>query len=271
MKIGVISDLHVDYNRLTFGEVYNKIEETIRKNGLDAFFICGDLTNSKEKTHQWLVELNYYLSTEGLCTVYYIQGNHDEYGSEYKEFDEYTNNLNHKVLPLTLGEKTINVIGWSGWYDYSFVEKEIHFDAESYLKDFKHRYWSDAHYILRDCTDKEYYAKEYKWLKESLTKLKDESPEIPTVLLTHFVPSEKGVIRKGDYIWDTCNAFMGSRHSGSLMEEYNVNHVFFGHTHTVFEFKNGNTHYYGVPLGYINREWFDFDFRWSESLQVLEF
>lgn len=269
MRIGVISDLHVDYNKLTYRQIFNKIVESVKVNKLEAFFICGDLTNNMEETRNWLESMREELKDINLCPLFYIAGNHDEYfGDITVEADSY---INHKVVTIN----NIDFIGWNGWYDYSYVEDLIKFDPDEYLKHFKEQYWADAHYIHRGCTDKEYFEMEYRWLKNTLASLKSKNTNNKKVVLTHFVPSKLGVLFKGDYIWDTCNAFMGSYHTGDLLEEFGVDHVFFGHTHSHFNFSNENklgtsTNYHGVPLGYNNIEWFDFDSRWEESLKVID-
>ena len=70
MKVGIISDLHIDHN------VAFDFEEYLSRNYLDALILAGDTSSDPEQT----VELVDYLSAKNK-QILLVLGNHDYYSA----------------------------------------------------------------------------------------------------------------------------------------------------------------------------------------------
>src|SRR5699024_4087040 len=73
MRMGFISDLHVDNFTYEVQDYIEVLSEIISKNELEMLVIGGDITNSYKTTSDFVEELQ----DQTKIQVYFIPGNHD--------------------------------------------------------------------------------------------------------------------------------------------------------------------------------------------------
>lgn len=268
MKIGFISDLHLDVNEsmtngeLTVGEQLDILVTEITKRDYDYFFISGDVMNSI-KTIDVIKELNERLITK----VYYVLGNHDIWSRKRLSYDilrkyaedEYC--LVNKVLKI---KEDVSVVGIFSWYDGSL-------DTLGNDKSF----YEINHHIVNDAIFTRWGKSNYEVSEEMLEKARGVLKGVNTeniILLNHFVPSKKYVKHKQNgTFWNTVNGFMGTTNVMELVkEDKRIKYLTYGHTH----FGVGKEEYEGVtvisnPLGY-KREWEEDTFKERLENKLIE-
>ncbi|MFI3621389.1 metallophosphoesterase [Vagococcus fluvialis] len=244
-KLAIISDLHVDINKLAEPEI-NQLINVLKNNKVTHLHIAGDTANTTKK----VIETVNQIETANIPMTFNF-GNHEL--ADIKEprlMEEFLDErfLNLKTYPLT--EKLV-LIGVNGWYDYSFAIEEDH----KKIVAAKNLFWYDR-LIERGATDPEIMGIILIELKRLLDELKKENKEV--IIATHFVPKREFVhYHTGEYErWNQINAFLGSDAFGDLIDGYDhVKQVVFGHTHRQFPdtLING-TIYTAKPFGYFY-EW----------------
>ena len=75
MRLAVISDLHLDINRLDVPEVARKMADYLLKEQIAVYVLAGDSFNSLAKTREFVRQLNALLSSK--VRVFYLAGNHE--------------------------------------------------------------------------------------------------------------------------------------------------------------------------------------------------
>lgn len=272
MKIAFTSDLHIDVNSLEY-EVLDVMVDTLNDLSIDKLFVAGDTFNNYNKTISFFNHLNSLVETE----VYFIFGNH-----EY-----WTNNLTYEksledLSPWYFHNKIINItddvvmIGSNGWFDLSFVQS-VYNDFTKVLPHDDYTLYSigrqsfDLGRVQIGNQHKDIFKKMYNETQDLLEKTKGKQ----VLFATHFLPHEDFLTYRNN-LWNTCNAFMGSKHIHELLKEYNVTDCTFGHTHTRFGTKQiDNINYHANPIGYrdYDNSWTTNDFKkeFTQSLTILEF
>lgn len=234
MKVGVLSDLHLDFNVVILEHGVDLLEEIALENELDVLLLAGDSTESFELTNK----ISIILTNRGIDT-YFIMGNHEHWSITYDEAQEYPTDRYINNKSLHFGDK--HIIAIDGTFDYSYVDK-----PKDVLN--KHgRKFFDLHYIK---------TKDFDYLdkvnKDNLKSLINEATD-DTVLMMHYMPSVEFAIKK-DYIWNMNNAFMGSDYESIIGDK--VSKVIFGHTHIPQHKVINGVEYICKPVGYKNYEFY---------------
>lgn len=263
------SDLHIDVNESILDEyLLDDVVDVLKKKDFDMMVISGDITNDMEKSLQIVEELEYRIGKK----VWFIPGNHDvwtleEEGSK-KAYEKY---LNHNSClvgnPCLIGEDKA-IVGSMGWYDYSFRLDGV---KDEKVEMMKRVLWNDSRFVRwGKMKDKDIMEEVLSQLEKDLEKVKDRKVWVAT----HFVPYKEFLTYKNEYNWDFCNAYIGSKRMGELLDQYeNVDVVTFGHTHRRFgcvEFRNKLV--ICNPLGYVS-EWDTLDFKQEleKAINLIQF
>ncbi|HEY9053568.1 MAG TPA: metallophosphoesterase, partial [Rectinemataceae bacterium] len=145
MRLGLISDIHVDVNRIG-GEdrVVPALAVEARRRKLDILLVAGDISSD----HRLSLSAMDRLAADSGARLLFIPGNHDIWNEKYPGFsawDSYNALLGHPCNlargPVSLGE------GWSaagdlGWYDYSYGDPAFGFEDFERMK-LGERTWQD--------------------------------------------------------------------------------------------------------------------------------
>ncbi|MEK5209283.1 metallophosphoesterase [Psychrobacillus sp. FSL H8-0510] len=248
MKIGHLSDLHLDINQEHVEEDIVKVLcNTIKEKDWDILLISGDISNHMDDTLSILHEIEKQTGRP----VHFVPGNHDlartiSMGSD----DVLASYLADKSVPI--GKPAIYgdiaIVGALGWYDYSYGP---HTHTAELLARLKGSLWYDGGHINFKDGDIDISERFLRQLADDLAKVKDKQVWV----MTHFVPYESN-IRYIDATWNICNAYMGSESVGELLDIHeNVRYVSFGHTHTRAGVKESDQKTIVLnPLGYFE-EW----------------
>ncbi len=255
MKIGSISDIHIDINRSRgYPDVSADLLHYIEGLGLDVLIIPGDISGTSRTIENFFIEAD----TLSVPVKIFVPGNHDIWvngktsdGSMIK----YTSILpgicsNHgwhylPGNPLTLGRTAF--LGAMGWYDYSLAGDKGSrlFSNDVYEKKISPggAMWMDGEYARFGMSDTRASALMVENLNNDLKKIKiltdaggadETSSPVNVIVVTHFIPYRDFVYSTGDPDYDFFNAFMGSAGLGeciNTLPQHLRRIALFGHTH----------------------------------------
>lgn len=252
MKIGILSDIHVDLNDKGEDDVTSALCRTIETEKLDLFICAGDVADDFERTIQTLETIR--TRTGRRCL--FVPGNHDIWVENhpgmnsrqiYDALRELADNLSGGPIPLT--EEWI-VIGDLGWYDYSFGGAEYSKEDFDRMR-LGERVWQDGIKAVWNRGTVEQHRHFYDKLKAQL----EEHTDKRIIFVTHVLPIRDFTVLKPSETWNYLNAFLGSGEYGDLVGRHsNVKYSISGHVHYRKKKRIGETEYICCCLGYID-EW----------------
>ncbi|MET3698780.1 putative phosphoesterase [Bacillus oleivorans] len=231
MKVGVISDLHIDRNaallpeNTSFAEI---LADLIKKLHIDILLIAGDISNDYRMSIDFLNELERLSHTK----VLFVPGNHDYWSKEngvtntwdiYHAFNQWNGCIMEQAFHLN---DDWVVVGNSGWYDYSFGSEafsEAEFNQGYYME----RTWQDFNYVNWGRENKEMCQFFYRALEADLQKHKGKN----IIMMTHMLTHPQFTVPMPNQLWEFFNAFLGSRQYSDLYNKYHVKYGIMGHVH----------------------------------------
>ena len=242
MKLGFISDLHIDFNREH--DVKSALINEYRNCNLDMLLIAGDTSNSTKITLWFLNELK----KAGL-NVRAIYGNHDYYTLDEGFFADRAQLMN---WPLKITDN-FGLIADTGWYNYSwhkFGSIEQLKKGRTYGSGTK---WPDHRFIEWPHPDGAEWFTQY-----SIDYMRTQNEVLNhcgiknKIIMTHMVPHYELLSQDHEFVYT--NPFFGSEDLSQFIKEVNPKICAFGHTHSPKDKMIGDTLYICSPLGY-NFEW----------------
>jgi putative phosphoesterase len=256
MKLGILSDLHIDNlsNIIKRNVAENTLIDFIKNSDIDILLIPGDLSSDWVYT----VTLIDSIQDKTGVQIYFVPGNHDLWHLK-KETNKVIEGLSHHPSVLINRFVTLNdnwdLYGALGWYDYSFKSS---FTTDQICERKKKSLWADSEFMNLEMSDKEFFQKQLNSWKGSFETHSGKN----TIFMQHFVPSDKFLTYKeNSNDWNFCNAYIGSEKIRQFIESKNqIKVVPFGHTHNRFgEVEMKGVKYMCNPLGY-HSEWTQNDF-----------
>ncbi len=228
MKIGILSDIHVDINFTADDSVVDGLSAAIVNHRLDRMIIAGDVASDYELTLSTLTEIE----TKSGVPCLFVPGNHDVWNEHhpsmtaweiYDQLKTFSGNLANG--PQLLGENSV-VIGDLGWYDYAFGDPE--FSIEDFDRmEIDGRLWQDKVMAVWDRPTREMHRY---FLNKLETQLETHRHR-QIILVLHVLPIRFFTVRPPDRMWGYLNAFLGSPAYGKLALKYDVPYVICGHVH----------------------------------------
>lgn len=267
MRLGAISDLHVDINRKHFQDFYPQLKKYLDSLDLDVLLIPGDIAGMNSEIKRFMVET----STLDIPNKLYVPGNHclwtnttlTSWDLYFKVLPELSRLTNWHYLP---GNPTIiedvAFIGSPGWYNYSTRNKKY---DESITMDiyrskiYETRIWNDLKYVRFGKSDEEvssYFLGQLELDYFSIFGDQVDPPFNSLVLSTHVVPYQELVEHKNQLNWDFFSAFIGCADIGKWFDtmcgDLNTkNYAIFGHSHyPINKILESGVRAHCVPLGY---------------------
>ncbi|MEG0443801.1 MAG: metallophosphoesterase [Carnobacterium sp.] len=233
MKIGVLSDLHIDTNgkHLPENETFaTLLNNQIKKQQIDLFLIGGDISSDYRVSQAFLDELG---QLSGI-PILFVPGNHDYWSRNNGETDtkkiyDYFKSQPESILerPYIINDQWA-VVGNSGWYDYGFADTNQYDDLDFQKMKLRVGTWQDKRYCDWNESDQAVAQWMLEKMEEDLEKVGDRN----VILMTHVVTHPKFVVTLPHKIYDYFNAFLGSSSYGKLYEEYpNIVYSVMGHVH----------------------------------------
>lgn len=226
MKIGIISDIHVDVN--SDYKVIENLVYAIKEENIDCLVIAGDIYNDYKTCLNIIEEIKSLSQIE----VYFVPGNHDLRHAEVRDNDtvKIYKELMKNPSCLSGGAKVLSedwvLIGDIGWYDYSFGNPKYAKEDFEKMKAFD-RTWEDVIYVHWGKSNEEMTKFFLDKLENQLETYKDKKK----IVVTHMVSRKEFTVPEGNELWDYFGAFLGSSEYGKLFERYSTEYVVLGHVH----------------------------------------
>ena len=273
MRIGLLSDIHVDINLEADGadRTTPAICDAIMNNNLDLFITAGDISSDFELTLDVISRIEKATGRDCL----FVSGNHDLWNENHPgttAMDNYNVMMKH---PHNLSNGPLKLKdGWSAagetcWYDYSFGTAELFSFDDFERRSHNGRVWQDSIKASWNRPDKETHD----WFLKRLEASIGETGSDEIVAVTHMLPIEEFTVPVPHETWDYFNAFLGSRSLGELLSgEERVRYSICGHVHYRKEIQKDETVYLCQCFGY-RTEWRDNDDPFIEaakSMKVIE-
>jgi len=253
MRIGFISDIHVDLNKVEGRDnIVSLLTQEFHRQSLDMLVIAGDISNDYMLT----IETIDQLSVECGGKVAFVPGNHDLWNEKYPHlnaWDTYNALLDH---PANLAKHPVflpnnwAIIGDIGWYDFKFGDAS--FSANDFRKmQYGDRTWQDSIKAPWGMDSIEMHTFFKERISSSLSSVKGHN----IVLVTHAVQIAEFTVRPPNEMWKYFNAFLGSPEYGELAIDNGAVLSVCGHVHYRRRARIGCTEFICPCLGY-SEEWF---------------
>ncbi len=255
MKLGILSDIHVDLEDSDPPKILQGLAEAIEENKVAIMIIAGDVANDYEVTLRFLHQIE---ETTGVSCLF-VPGNHDIWNEKhtaktawetYHGLEKFAGNL--AGGPVQLTDQWV-VIGDLGWYDYSFGSPDYTI-AEFDRMEIKGRLWQDKIKAVWGKSTIEMHQYFYRKLEKQLDTYKHKS----IILVTHVLPIIDFTVQPPHKMWHYLNAFLGSRQYGELALKYSVAYSISGHVHYRRQRKYESTTFICNCLNYAS-QWIDND------------
>ena len=255
MKLGILSDIHVDLEGSDPQKLLQGFVAAIEENQVDTMIIAGDVANDFEVTLDFLHQLEETAKIRCL----FVPGNHDIWNEKhpaktawdtYRGLEAFAGNLARG--PVNLTDQWV-VIGDLGWYDYSFGSPDYTTDEYDRMQ-INDRLWQDKIKAVWGKSTIQMHQYFYNKLEKQLA----DHPHKQIILVTHVLPIIDFTVQPPDAMWNYLNAFLGSRQYGELALKYAVRYSISGHVHYRRQVKYENTTFICNCLNYAS-QWLDND------------
>lgn len=268
-KIAMISDLHLDINRVDEQRALVQQSEWLIDNQIDVYLIAGDLYNHFDKSLAFVEHLQ---AMTPHTLVRFVAGNHDMVNDiSYAALNQVESATYLHRRTLDVANTNWRIIGNNGWYDYSFSASTQ--KTEHDFLHWKRAYWIDGA-IKQPMSDPERLQLELDIVSKQLEAAQIAHKQV--LFVTHFVPNAAYIRTTNDNrFWNMANAMLGSVKMGTLLDQYRVAHVLFGHMHIHPQPRQlGHTWYYNQSVGYGTKrrhEWLadNFEEEWLNRVRIL--
>ena len=273
MRIGLLSDIHVDINYYDgdTDKITPAVCDTILNNNIDLFITAGDISSNYQLTLDVVKRIEKVTGRGCL----FVAGNHDLWNEShpditamqaYEEMIKHPHNLSSGPIRLKDGW---SAVGDTCWYDYSFGTHEIFSFEDFERRSYNDRVWQDSIKTVWNQPDKATHD----WFLSRLEKSIEKSGSDELVAVTHMLPIKEFTVPVPDETWDYFNAFLGSRSLGDMLKaEPRVRYSVSGHVHYRKTVENAGETFICQCLGY-RTEWQDNDDPFIEtarSMKVIE-
>lgn len=270
MKIGTISDLHIDRSKDYYPQDFEMIlVKEIMRLELDLLLIAGDISNHYSQTIQFVQNVKHQSNID----VLFIPGNHDYWKREHEEKTSYEIFEYYKSQPESIigNPYVINdewaIVGHSGWYDYSFADQDKFSLERLERRKYYGSTWLDKEHIDWGKSDLEMSQLAAQSVKQDLEQVNDKN----IILMTHIVTHKKFAVPMPHRIFDYFNAFIGTSDFDQFYETYPIKFSIMGHVHFRSTIEDEGITYICPCLGY-QREWRseDLETEIKNTIQVVE-
>jgi predicted phosphohydrolase len=230
MKIKLLSDLHIEFNKFE-----------IPYDGEDLLILAGDISPQYQDT---LELIDTYLGKSRSTQVIFVLGNHDYYGHTLEQVDLAWDNVKRDRLHfLQNNSVVINNVRFYGstlWTDLNQGDYTSMRICGTYINDF--------HNIINFIPGT-FIATHYR-AREAMRKALESSSE-PVVVITHHLPSYRSIAP--EFFGTPMNAAFACIGMDDLIHHEKVIMWCHGHTHRNLDYLDGMTRVVCNPRGYIKR------------------
>lgn len=252
MKIGFISDLHVDMNKLyKLNDYIDTLSRIIDEKQLESLVIGGDIANHYSITISFVEQLQH----RSQRPIYFVPGNHDywEMAESHKQtlkiYDEFTQHPQSLIKsPLILNDDTA-IIGHNAWYNHAYHGPQFNEDQLERGR-FKLSTWQDKRHLDWQDKDKEVSKLFADQIEKDILSVKANN----LILVTHMITIKDYTVPMPNRAFDFFNAFIATDDLDNIYRKYPISTSFMGHVHFRHQKKIEDTRYVVNSLGYY-KEW----------------
>lgn len=254
MRLGFISDLHVDNQLYNLDDYLDNLSRLIDLKAIELLVIGGDIANHYSVTLDFVEDLQ---KLAGI-PVYFVPGNHDfwDRSTSYDKINSMAIYDIYRDHPQSLIESPLKIndefalVGHTAWYNHVRYNRD-RFDANQIEKGrFKGISWQDKKFINWQAKDKEvseYFASK---VETDLNQVQADK----FILVTHMVTIAEFTMPMPHRVFDFFNAYIATDDFKRLYDKYPIEHSFMGHVHFRHSHQDEKTLYYANSLGYV-KEW----------------
>ncbi|WP_062532917.1 metallophosphoesterase [Jeotgalibaca dankookensis] len=257
MKIGVLSDLHIDINdrKLAPGTTYDQLlAELLYNNEVDILLLAGDISSDYRDSLKFLDKMR----NHNVSKLFFVPGNHDYWSvrnneTNTKKIDRIFNERDESLVgrPFILNENQA-IVANPGWYDYGFASKKYS------LEEFENKKlnvggWNDRLYVHWNKPDQVVASEMLQQIERDIQSTNKRD----IILMTHVATHPQFVVPLPNRMYDYYNAFLGSKSYTALYDKYPINKSIMGHVHFRKTLKEKGIVYYCSCLGNGRHWWSD--------------
>lgn len=259
MKIGAISDIHIDSNKkvlpegVSFAQI---LAQELNEQRVDVLLLAGDISSDYMLSQEFIDELKALTN----CQVLFVPGNHDFWSRKNGEKDTLSIYHFFKDQPETVLEKPyiINdewaVVGNSGWYDYGYADEDLYTKADFDHMKYRIGAWNDKYYVHWPLENQAVAQKMLEKIEEDIRSIGDRK----IILMTHIATHPQFVVQLPHRIYDFFNAFLGSPSYEGLYHKYPIKYSVMGHVHFRKTLRDEECLYISACLG-SKKHWYTKD------------
>lgn len=250
MKVGVISDLHIDSNRKAVpeGESFAAIlAQELNEQGVELLLLAGDISSDYQLTQDFLEAL----SDEANGKVLFVPGNHDFWSRKNGQEDTLGIYNFFKSKPQSVLERPYiiddhwAVVGNAGWYDYGYADEEQYTKEQFDQMKYRIGAWNDKYYVHWPMENQAVAQTMLDKIEADLNTIGDRK----VILMTHVATHPQFVVRLPHRIYDFFNAYLGSSSYEWLYGEYPIKYSIMGHVHFRKTLRDSERSYISACLG----------------------
>ena len=267
MKIGTISDLHIDRHPHLNPEIYlEKLCQVIKQRSIELLIIAGDISNDYRISYDFIQSIQ---ELSGIST-YFVPGNHDLWSDQAdKTSTEILSFFRSKEECLIGNPIMINdqyaIVGHVGWYDYSYADHRF---SQQKIASGKHygATWQDKVRTDWSLSDPKLSLLAAQEVEKDINNV---SPR-QIILVTHVVTHPQFVVPTPHRIFDFFNAFIGTHDFDTIYRNYPIRFSIMGHVHFRKKLVENNILYICPCLGY-QRQWMTDDIAYEINHALVDF
>jgi putative phosphoesterase len=248
----LVSDLHVDYPQNM--QKIPALVQALRGQEADAFVLAGDVSHKLEHVDAVLRQFAALpmprLFVPGNHDVWIVREGREPVRDSWDKLERLADLCRaHGFVFLEKASARVagfTLVGSMGWYDYSYARADLGVSAQEYeRKQWKDLTYMDHSYARWGMPDAAVVERLLDPLQKRLKAADD-----PVLFVSHHVPREDLVLRRGHASWDFFNAYMGSRRTEEALRAARVTRFAFGHTHRPLTLLEPGRCVLNNPLGY---------------------
>ncbi|WP_059747391.1 metallophosphoesterase [Staphylococcus haemolyticus] len=251
MKIGTISDLHIDRHPKLEPQAYlDALVYIVEQRNIELLLIAGDMSNDYLQSYQFIQDLKEKCRIPNL----FVPGNHDYWTSEASLSSKQIYEFYASKPDCLIGKPYVvndhwAIAGHTAWYDYSYADDKFDLDRIKRGK-YYGATWQDKVKIDWDIDDRVLSKEAAKQIQEDLDQVKDKH----IILMTHIVTHPKFIVPMPHRIFDFFNAYIGTKDFDEFYSTYSIRYSIMGHVHFRKMINENGITYICPCLGY-QRQW----------------
>lgn len=267
MKIGTISDLHIDRHPHLNPEIYlEKLCQVIKQRSIELLIIAGDISNDYRISYKFIQSIQ---ELSGIPT-YFVPGNHDLWSDQVDKTSTEILSFFRSKKECLIGNPIIihdqyAIVGHVGWYDYSYADNRF---SQQKIASGKHygATWQDKVRTDWSLSDPQLSLLAAQEVEKDINNV---SPR-QIILVTHVVTHPQFVVPTPHRIFDFFNAFIGTRDFDTIYKNYPIRFSVMGHVHFRKKLVENNIIYICPCLGY-QRQWMTDDIAYEINHALVDF